>query len=96
MQAIMHNGCQELADILTESITLDITKHGSLRMYVLDFAGQDILLFADSNNDFFAVYPPESFDVESGGSIHDHSRAINAENGYFPTKGNAARDELTI
>jgi hypothetical protein len=84
MQVIAHTGSQDLAEILEQSNVLDITDHGSLRMYTVEFDGQDILIFADSSNNFFSVYPPEYFDAESGGSIHDHTRAINAEsaNGY--------------
>lgn len=67
---------QELADLLEQSKTLSVIDHGALRMYVLEFDRQDILVFADSSNNATVVYPPESFDAESGGSVHDHARAI--------------------
>lgn len=68
-------GVTELADLLEQSRVLDITDFGSLRMYVLEFDRQDILVIADAANDAFVVYPPESFDRECGGSIHEHARA---------------------
>ncbi len=68
-------GVTELADLLEQSKVLDIADYGSTRMYVLEFDRQDILVFADPNSDSFVVYPPESFDHECGGSIHEHARA---------------------
>ena len=66
----------ELSDLLDESEILDMVDLGGIRMYVLDFDKQDVLVFSSSASDAFVVYPPESFDAESGGSIHDHARAI--------------------
>lgn len=68
-------GITELADLLDQSWILDIADFGSIRMYVLEFDQQDILVFADAANDAFVVYPPESFDLECGGSIHELARA---------------------
>ena len=67
---------QQLADTLEQSRILSADDHGAIRQYVLEFDKQDILVFADSSNNAFVVYPPESLDGESGGSIHDHARAI--------------------
>ena len=66
---------QQLADTLEQSRILSRNDVGAIRQYVLEFDKQDILVFADSSNNAFVVYPPESFDSESGGSIHDHARA---------------------
>jgi hypothetical protein len=76
MQATTLNDAQELADFLEQSEVLDITDHGVTRMYTVNFDSQDLLVFADSTGKATVVYPPESFDAEAGGSIHDHARAI--------------------
>ncbi len=76
MQVNTLNDSQELADFLEQTRVLDITDHGQTRMYTLTFDDQDILVFADSGGKALVVYPPESLDAESGGSIHDHARAI--------------------
>ena len=69
---------QQLADTLSEGTILDTVDHGALRMHVLTYEGQDVLTFT-AGGETFIVYPPESFDAESGGSIHDHARFIKAE-----------------
>ena len=76
MQTNSLNDAQELADFLEQSKILDITDHGATRMYTVEFDNQDLLVFADSTGCATVVYPPESFDLEAGGSIHDHARAI--------------------
>jgi hypothetical protein len=76
MQVTTLNDAQELADFLEQSKILDTTDHQTGRMYVVEFDGQDVLVFPHSNGAAFVVYPPESLDAESGGSIHDHARAI--------------------
>ena len=94
MQSIAHNGLQDLADILEQSVVLDITDNGTLRQYTIEFSGQDILLIATTNGDFYSIYPAESFDDECGGSVQDHARAINAEADRLPVKGDAAREDF--
>jgi hypothetical protein len=71
---------QELATLLEESNILDISDLPGIRMYTLEFnkPAQDILVFA-STESAFVVYPCHQFDAESGGSIHDISRAIAAD-----------------
>jgi hypothetical protein len=76
MQTNSHNDAQELADFLEQSEILEATQFGATRMYVVTFDSQDLLVFADSSGAATVVYPPESFDAEAGGSIHDHARAI--------------------
>lgn len=76
MQVTTLNDASELADFLEQSKILDTTQHGAVRMHTVEFDGQDLLVIADSNGAAFVVYPPESFDAESGGSIHDHARAV--------------------
>ena len=71
-----HIDAPELATLLEESNILSMIDHGASRVYVLEFSGQDILAFADASGNTTVIYPPESFDAESGGSIHDHARAI--------------------
>lgn len=66
---------QELAEILEQSEILSMVDHGGVRMYVLRCNDQDVLAFAGANNAGFVVYPPESFDAEFGGSVHDQARA---------------------
>lgn len=66
---------QELVDILEQSVILSMVDHGGVRMYVLRCNDQDLLAFAGSNNGGIVVYPPESFDAEFGGSVHDQARA---------------------
>lgn len=75
MQTNTLTGAQELADFLEQSKILDIVDHGAGRMYVLEWNKQDVLAFADKDGNAFVVYPPESFDAESAGSVHDHCRA---------------------
>jgi hypothetical protein len=76
MQTNNLNDAQELADFLEQCEILDDTQYGAIRMYVVTFDSQDLLVFADSTGKATVVYPPESFDAEAGGSIHDHARAI--------------------
>jgi len=77
VQVTTLNDAQELAAFLEQSEILDTVQRGATRMYTLEFDGQDLLVFADSGSGAaFVVYPPESFDAEAGGSIHDHARAI--------------------
>lgn len=68
---------QELADLLENSNILDIQHLPGVRQYTLEFSNpkQDILVFA-SMESAFVVYPCGMFDDESGGSVHDHARAI--------------------
>ena len=76
MQVTTLNDARELADFLEQSEILEATQYGATRMYVVTFDDQDLLVFADSGGTATVVYPAESFDAESGGSIHDHARAI--------------------
>ena len=76
MQINTLDNAQELADFLEQSEILDTTDHGATRMHTVTFDGQDLLVFADSGGMATVVYPAESFDAKSGGSIHDHARAI--------------------
>lgn len=76
MQINHLNDAQELADFLEESTILTFYSHGSMRVYVVEFAGQDLIAIADGEGRATVIYPPESFDAESGGSVHDHARAI--------------------
>lgn len=73
MQVIAHDTMATLADILEQSTILDITDHGGMRMYVVEFDGADVLIF-ESGGVFWSVYPCGTFDAESGGSVHDHAR----------------------
>ncbi len=93
MQVIAHDGQAELADILAKSAVLDITDHGATRLYTLDFNGNDILIFS-AGEQFWSVYPCKVFDAECCGSIHDHARAINAEQGRAPGIGEAQSKDL--
>jgi len=65
---------EQLADLLAESEILSLDDHGDVRQYVLTWNGQDILVFAGTSG-AWVVYPPESFDTETGGSTHDQCRA---------------------
>lgn len=67
----------QLAELLTEVRTLSIIDDpmSGTRMYVLDGGGYgDILAVAGPNGGAAVIYPPESFDSETG-SIHDQARA---------------------
>lgn len=75
MQINTLNDSQELADLLEQSTVLDTIHLGPLRLYVLEFGGQDVLAFSDGSDHTFVAYPCSAFDAESGGSIHDHARA---------------------
>ena len=70
----------ELADFLANPDTkiLDVIDNGATRTHVAEFNGHDVLVFSDSSGNATVVYPCEAFDAESGGSIHDHARAIAA------------------
>lgn len=76
MQTNTLNDAQELADFLEQCEILDIVDLGTIRKYIVEFDSQDLLVFADISGAAFVVYPPESFDAEAGGSIHDHARAV--------------------
>jgi hypothetical protein len=71
----------ELADLLGDPATKiwEMLDLGSTRMYVLTWSKQDILVFADMSNNATVVYDSAAFDAESGGSVHDHARAIAAD-----------------
>lgn len=67
---------QELADTLEQSEVHAVIDTPGLRMHVLTFDKQDILIFTPGTGGISTVvYPCASFDAESGGSIHDHARA---------------------
>lgn len=76
MQLNFINDAQQLADLLEEATILSMIDHGAQRVYVVEFAGQDLIAIADGEGRATVIYPPESFDAESGGSVHDHARAI--------------------
>lgn len=76
MQVTTLDDAPELADFLEQSKILDTTNLDAGRMYTVEFDGQDLLVVAVSGGAAFVIYPPESFDAEAGGSIHDHARAI--------------------
>lgn len=71
-----HIDIEQLADLIKESTLLHELDHEGQRIYVLEFDGQDILAVDTPNGGATVVYPCSSFDEESGGSIHDHARAI--------------------
>lgn len=73
-----HLDATELEALFCDSSTkiLSTVEQGAILMHVLEFDGQDILVFANGSKNATVVYGPESFDAESGGSIHDHARAI--------------------
>ncbi len=75
-----HLDISEFADLLADPDTqiLDTLDFGSTRMHVAIVNGLDVLVFADSSGNATVVYSPEAFDAESGGSVHDHARAIAA------------------
>jgi hypothetical protein len=80
MQVITHgdqfDGSEGLARILEDCEIHSMVDHGAMRLYVVTLYGnQDILLIADQNNNVFSIYASESFDAESGGSIHQQARA---------------------
>jgi hypothetical protein len=74
MQVNTITTAEELATLLEQSNILDTTDLGGVRMYTLEFDGQDILAFAGTEGAFI-TYPCAAFDAESGGSTHDHARA---------------------
>ena len=61
---------QQLADTISDCAVLDTVDLGPMQMRVMTYEGQDVLTFT-AGGETFIVYPPESFDAESGGSIHD-------------------------
>lgn len=75
-----HLDISEFSDFLANPDTkiLDVIDHGATRIHVAEFNGQDVLVFSDPSSNATVVYPCHMFDVESGGSIHDHARAIAA------------------
>ena len=83
MQVIAHDTLDTLADILEQSTILDITDHGGMRLYTIEFDGSDVLI-CERNGVFWSVYPCGTFDAESGGSAHDHARAIRTQYGTPP------------
>ncbi len=66
----------EFAALLGDAKKLQTIDSGNQQIHVLDYAGQDILAIETGSEKITVIYPPESFDDESGGSIHDHARAI--------------------
>lgn len=73
-------GISEFADFLADPDTkvLDVIDNGATRIHVAEFNGQDVLVFSDPSSNATVVYPCATFDAESGGSVHDHARAIAA------------------
>lgn len=69
---------QPVADTLEQSNVLStLPGPGDQTTYVLEFAGQDLLMIVDAaTGDAIVIYPDGSFDAESGGSVHYHARAI--------------------
>lgn len=69
---------QQVADLLEGSNLLArIEGPGSSATYVLEYTGQDIVMTVDgTTGDASVTYPCSSFDQESGGSVHDHARAV--------------------
>lgn len=76
MQINTLDNAQELAEFLGQSKILDITDHGATRLDTVTIDDQDLLVFADSDGKATVVYPAESFDDESGGSVHDHAQDL--------------------
>lgn len=67
---------QQIADMLGESKELSRLEIGSATTYILESAhGRDILLTVCSAHGIGQMIDPCSYDVESGGSVHDHARA---------------------
>lgn len=64
----------DLANTLEQSQVHEIIDNGPLRTYVATTNGLDVLIF-ESGGYVSVVYPPEAFDSEFGGSIHDQTRA---------------------
>lgn len=71
-----HIDTQQLADLLEQAKVLDTLDFQGQLTYVLEYTGQDILAVTTPNEGATVIYPCSSFDAESGGSIHDHARAI--------------------
>lgn len=66
-----------LVQTLAESKILDIQDGpGACQTYVAVREGADILIFVDPLTGAGTVVHPCNEDRESGGSIHDHARAI--------------------
>ena len=64
-----------LVELLQDSKTLDIIDNNAQRIYVLEYAGADILAITEpAQGGATVVYGCSQFDAESGGSIHDHAR----------------------
>lgn len=76
MQVNYLNDAQELADFIEQANVLTMIDHAGLRVIVAEFAGQDVLAIQGLSDGAIVVYGPEAFDAESGGSVHDHARAI--------------------
>ena len=73
-----HLDINQFADFLADPATkiLDIVDHGATRMHVAEFNGQDVFVFSSYDSNATVVYTDAVFDDESGGSVHDHARAI--------------------
>jgi hypothetical protein len=70
----------EFADFLAspETKMLQTLDFGSTRAHIAEHNGLDVIVMADLSGSAMVVYPCHAFDAESGGSIHDHARAIAA------------------
>ncbi|MDM0049293.1 hypothetical protein [Variovorax sp. J22R115] len=80
---VNHLDASQFADLFTDPATKteDMLDFEDQRTYVLTFNGLDILAIGTPDGGATVIYPCSSFDAESGGSIHDHARAINRADG---------------
>ena len=70
----------QLVELLHDSTILDTIDNGPQRVYVLHYSGSDILAVWDPiTGGATVIYGPETFDAESGGSVHDHARQVRQE-----------------
>lgn len=79
MQAT-HLTTSQAAEVLAEAVTLTrLEWPGASRTHVLEVNGRDVLMIQDSLTGDAIVIDACDYDSESGGSIHDHARAMTSD-----------------
>jgi hypothetical protein len=76
---LTHLTIEQAADVLADPTTTTLTIMewpGSSRIHVLEHNGRDIVMMVDGATGDAIVIDRDAYDGDSGGSVHDHARAI--------------------
>lgn len=77
---VTHLTIDQAADVLSESNTITRIEWEGLRAHVITSAtGRDCLLIQNESTGGALLIDDSTHDADSGGSVHDHARAIFAD-----------------